>query len=173
MSRRRLPHICSIGQPKGAAMTSSGWNGRPAQQPASSRFWLAVAAGIGALLVDAWLQSPEEMLVFGLPLFVLGAGGYRLLKMLPADVAPPGPPATLGPVRQALAVLLVILLLAGFVYIVIGRMADSGFVGWLDAVQVRHGGRYREKTSFVAAACDLLIAYGLGMLAVLRIGRQP
>jgi hypothetical protein len=143
------------------------------ERTASSRFKLLVAGGIGALMLQAWLASPEEMLVFGLPLFVLAVGGYRLVRMLPADDAAPRSPATLGPVRKALAILLAVLLVAGFVYIVVGRVGDSGFVGWLDAVQMRHGGRYREKTSLVTAACDLLIAYGLGMAAVLRIGRRP
>lgn len=128
------------------------------------------AAGVFALLLQAWLASLEEMLVFGLPLFVLALGGYRIVATLPADGAPAAALAAIGLGRKTLVILLLILLIAGFVYIARGRIHDSGFVGWLDAVQARHGGRYREKTSVVTAFCDLLIAYGLGMVAVLKIG---
>jgi hypothetical protein len=135
-----------------------------------SRPVVLTTAGVFALLLQAWLASLEEMLVFGLPLFVLAVGGYRIAATLPADRAPPAAPAAVGLVRKALVILLLSLLVAGFVYIIWGRIHDSGFVGWLDAVQARHGGRYREKTSVVTAFCDLLIAYGLGMVAVLKIG---
>lgn len=139
-----------------------------------SRALVLTTAGVFALLLQAWLASLEEMLVFGLPLFVLVVGGYRIAATLPADGAPPAAPAAIGRVRKTLVIvllsLLLILLVAGFVYIAWGRIYDSGFVGWLDAVQARHGGRYREKTSVVTAFCDLLIAYGLGMVAVLKIG---
>ncbi len=142
-------------------------------QAALSRFWLLFLGGIGALLVQAWLESPEEMLWLGLPLYVLAVGGYGLLGTLPPEDGVVEPPRPAGPMRQALAIALAVLLLAGFGVIVWERIGDSGFIGWLDAVQMRHGGRYREKTSFVAATCDLLIAYGAGMWAVLRIGRRP
>ena len=135
-----------------------------------SRPAVLTTAGVAALLLQAWLASLEEMLVFGLPLFVLAVGGYRMVATLPADGAPAVTPVAIGLVRKILVILLLILLVAGFVYIAWGRIHDSGFVGWLDAVQARHGGRYREKTSVVTAFCDLLIAFGLGMVAVLKIG---
>ncbi len=138
-----------------------------------SRFWLLILGGIGALIMQAWLESPEEMLWFGLPMFVLVAGGYRLLRSMPADAGVSEVPQPAGPMRKALVISLAVALLAGFAVIVWERFGDSGLVGWLDAVQVRHGGHYREKTSFVAATCDLLIVYGAGMWAVLRVGRRP
>jgi hypothetical protein len=144
-----------------------------APHAAPSRFWLLVLGGIGALALQAWLESPEEMMWFGLPMFVLVAGGYRLLRSMPVEggAAETSPPA--GPLRRTLVIALVVLLVAGFAVIAWERFNDSGFVGWLDAVQMRHGGRYREKTSFVAAMCDLLGAFGVGMWAVLRFGRKP
>jgi len=146
---------------------------RGATRAAPARFWLLVLGGVAALLLQAWLESAEEMAWFGLPLFVLAIGAYRLLGSIPADraVAQAAPP--LGPLRQALAIALVVLLLAGVGVIAWERFTDSGFVGWLDAMQVRHGGRYRAKASFVAAACDILVAYGAAMWAILRIGRRP
>ena len=92
---------------------------------------------------------------------------------MPAHGAVAPTPLPLEPMRRTLAIALVVLLLAGFGVVVWERFSDSGFVGWLDAMQMRHGGRYRERASFVAAACDILIAYGAGTWAVLRIWRKP
>ncbi len=136
------------------------------------RPWFVPVVGIAALVAQAWLVSPLEMVVFGLPLFVVVLGGTRIASMLD-DGGTPRSASAFGPVRKALAIGLVLLLIAGFVYIVWGRIQDSGLVGWLDAVQARHAGRYRERTSFVAALCYLLIAFGLGMALVLRVGHDP
>lgn len=136
------------------------------------RPWFVPVVGIAALAAQAWLVSPLEMVVFGLPIFVVVLGGARFASMLDDAATPRSAPAV-GPVRKAVAVGLIVLLVAGFIYIVWGRIEGSGLVGWLDAVQARHAGRYRERTSFIAALCYLLIAFGLGMTLLLRVGNAP
>jgi hypothetical protein len=131
---------------------------------------LLALAGLVALVAQAWLTSTLEMALFGLPLFVLVVAGYSVGRMLPSEEAET-PRSTAGPVAKLLVVLIIALFIAGFGYIVWGRFHGSGLVGWLDAVQARRGGRYSERSSFLAALCYLLIAFGLGMGALLRFGR--
>ena len=133
-----------------------------------ARPWILVVVGLGALLLHAAVASPEEMLVFDPPMIAF-AIGYWLLAMRPAG-ADAQQPRPIGPVRKVLVVLLILFALAGLGYIARGRVHDSGIVGWLDAFQARHGGTYREKTSVVTAFGYLMMAYGLGTFAALRLG---
>ena len=114
------------------------------------------------------LASPEEMLVFDPPL-VAGVWGYRRLMLRPF-VDNDARHRSVGPVRKAIMVVLILLVMAGLAYIAWSRIHDSGIIGWLDAFQARHGGTFREKTSVVTAFGYLMMVYFLGVFAVLRVG---
>jgi hypothetical protein len=72
---------------------------------------------------------------------------------------------------QVLGVVHVALLIAGFAYIVWGRIQNSGPVGWLDAVQAQRDGKYSARMSFITATLYLLIAFALGIGLLLRFVR--
>jgi hypothetical protein len=112
--------------------------------------------GLGAC---AWLESTLEMLVFGLPLFLLAMGVVWLQRLPPRPSAATTGPA--GRVLQGTAIALAAGSVLGFGYIVYARLTDSGLVGWMDAVQARRTGKYSERLSFIAAAMDLLVLMGI------------
>jgi hypothetical protein len=126
--------------------------------------WLSALVALAALGIHARVESPLAALAIGLP-FALVMWGYWCFG--PRMAATQGLMST--PPRQlfsktngsALLVALALLACAWFAYMCYGLVTERGIIGWLNAVQAAHDGKFSTKLSFIVALLYLFCAMGV------------
>jgi hypothetical protein len=131
------------------------------------RSWLILLGGPLALAAQAWFESPMEMLVIGAPFYVA-----LLLYITMQRFDWEQPQARAGKGVQAVFALFGVGALVFIVYVVWSRITDTGLVGWLDAVQARHGGHYSEKLSVMMPFIYLVDVLGALFLSFQLLRRR-
>ena len=138
----------------------------------TQKHWFVPACGAALLAIQAWITSPLEMLVMDMPWFVAIVGGLRVARTM-SDEAPADPrPLPTRSTKAVLALLVLGTLLAAAALIVWWRITDSGMVGWLDAVQARHGGKYSPRLSLLTAFAYLFDVGGAAVALAVWLGRS-
>ena len=120
----------------------------------------------------AWIASPFEMLVMGAPWFVAIVGGLRVARAMSDEAPPDQRTIPTGSPNATLVLLGLGIFLAAAALIVWWRITDSGVVGWLDAVQARHAGKYSARWSLITGFAYLFDIGGAAVALAAWLGRS-
>lgn len=134
--------------------------------------WFVPACGVALLAMQAWITSPLEMLVMDMPWFVAIVGGLRVARTMSDDAPADQRPLPTRSTKAVLALLALGTFLAAAALIVWWRITDSGMVGWLDAVQARHGGKYSPRLSLLTAFAYLFDVGAAAVALAVWLGRS-
>ena len=124
------------------------------QTPGLRNPWLGAVVAVAALGIQARAESPLAALAIGLP-FAVVMWTYWCLG--PRIAASQGfmatPPAKLFSRTLGIGIGIVILVLMGawFAYMCYGLVTERGIIGWLNAVQAAHDGKFSTKLSWSVA----------------------
>lgn len=133
--------------------------------------WLGAVLALAALAIHARAQSPLAALAIGLPLALLAWATWCLVPRMKMSASfETAPSSRLSP--WVIGFPLLALVVAWFVYICYGLVTGRGVIGWLNAVQAAHDGRFSIKLSFIAAICYPLCAIGVLVGAGEWLGRH-
>lgn len=132
--------------------------------------WLGALVALAALGIQARAESPLAALAIGLPFAAVTWAYWCFGPRMTASQGPMAtPPRQLFPKAAGIAILVALLVLAcaWFAYMCYGLVTDRGIIGWLNAVQAAHDGKFSTKLSFIVAFFYLICAMGgIGLAAV-------